>query len=184
MAVGDRIGVLRDGKLQQCGPALTVYRRPANRFVATFIGSAPMNLFRGKLAATREGFQFDDGHLQLLLPQAIETHFENVPTGNIVLGFRPETLRLGRDDVGSEQVCPARPITVRLVVEDVKPLGERVDVRLATGGANTVLARLPADHDYAAGQRLTLTVDSEHLHFFADDEFGSNLARDGLPPAS
>src|SRR5947207_651100 len=87
MTLGDRIVVMSRGVVQQVGPPLEVYRRPANRFVAGFIGSPPMNFLEGRM----EGGDFVEGRnggVRMALPG------RSARAGaDLVLGFRPQTLR-------------------------------------------------------------------------------------------
>src|SRR5437764_8843681 len=85
MTLGDRIAVMSEGKLLQLGTPQEIYRRPANVFVAGFIGSPPMNL----LSASAVGGRVDAGDLVLEAPGA--------PSGELVIGVRPEALRLMTD---------------------------------------------------------------------------------------
>ena len=106
MTLGDRIAVLSDGKLQQLGPPQEVYDRPANVFVAGFIGSPPMNLLR----ASASGGRVRAGELTL--------ERAGVPDGELVVGLRPEALRPAVDGM------PALDFRVDVV----EPLGDELIV--------------------------------------------------------
>ena len=106
MTLGDRIAVLSDGKLQQLGPPQEVYDRPANVFVAGFIGSPPMNLLR----ASASGGRIKAGELTL--------ERAGVPDGELVVGLRPEALRPAVDGM------PALDFRVDVV----EPLGDELIV--------------------------------------------------------
>ncbi|CAN5334955.1 sn-glycerol-3-phosphate import ATP-binding protein UgpC [soil metagenome] len=94
LTVGDRVAVLRDGVLQQVGPPDEIYRRPANRFVARFIGSPAMNL----LPATLDNGQLRAGPFVLKAPSgAGAARLEGVP---LELGIRPEALLVGANGAG------------------------------------------------------------------------------------
>jgi len=106
MTMGDRVAVLKDGVLQQCDTPLGLYRRPANAFVAGFIGSPAMNI--------RE-FTVTDGHarigdLNLPLPRSILDQLAAEDAESVLLGFRPESVEL----VGQAE---GFPVAVRLVEE-------------------------------------------------------------------
>ncbi|MCW2568906.1 MAG: transporter ATP-binding protein [Mycobacterium sp.] len=106
MTMGDRVAVLKDGILQQCDTPLNLYQRPANAFVASFIGSPAMNI--------RE-FQLVDSHARI---GAVDVPLSRAEAGalaregarTVLLGFRPESVEL----VGAGQ---GFPVTVRLVEE-------------------------------------------------------------------
>jgi ABC-type sugar transport system ATPase subunit len=125
MTLGDRIAVLSDGKLQQLGAPQEVYDRPANMFVAGFIGSPPMNLLRGRV---REGVA-TAGDLVVPAP--------GVGDGDVFVGVRPESLRPavnGMPSLGFE-------------VAVVEPLGDEVIVH---GTVGAELAGVPAEEREAA----------------------------------
>jgi ABC-type sugar transport system ATPase subunit len=155
ITLGERIAVLSDGVLQQVGRPQEVYDDPDNVFVASFIGSPPMNLLRGKVASGRVvvgDLAFDHPH---------------APNGDVLVGIRPEGLRpVGWDHAG---------LGFELRVEVVEPLGDEVlvhgsveardaDVRLGTEEATlladtdsdrgTVTVRLPPEERPEAGSRL------------------------------
>jgi len=106
MTLGDRIAVLSDGALQQLGPPQEVYERPANVFVAGFVGSPPMNLLR----AVAAGGSITMG--ELVLPAL------GVPGGEVVLGLRPESF------VPAAEGLPG----FTFQVEVVEPLGDEIVV--------------------------------------------------------
>ncbi len=167
MTMGTRIALLKDGVLQQVDDPLTLYRQPANRFVAEFIGSPSMNMFEGAFRPHGPGYRFEDGSLSLALG--------NVPGGDafpdrVVMGIRPESLR-----VSSAADSNAFAIDVELV----EPLGAEIYVH-GRIGARRVVARLTPEHDVAPGSKLHLTAAPNQLHFF-DAASGAAL---GQVPAS
>jgi multiple sugar transport system ATP-binding protein len=156
--LGERIAVMREGRLQQVGTPREVYARPANLFVAGFIGSPPMNLVPGSVA---------DGGL----------HVDGTRVGDAglakgcaapVLGLRPEALRLRRDANGS-------PL-LRYVVDVVEPMGHEVIVhgRLGADSETEVVARFDAHDEPRPGDVLDLTFEAEDLHLF-DSASGERL---------
>ncbi len=106
MTLGDRIAVLSDGRLQQLGPPQEVYDRPANVFVAGFIGSPPMNLLRGSC----RGGRVRAGELEIERP--------GVPDADLIVGLRPESLQLATDGMPS----------LEFRVDVVEPLGDELIV--------------------------------------------------------
>jgi ABC-type sugar transport system ATPase subunit len=125
MTLGDRIAVISDGKLQQLGAPQDVYDRPANAFVAGFIGSPPMNLLRGRM---RDGTA-TAGDLVVSRP--------GVPDGDVLMGVRPEALHPARDGTPS----------VRFEVVVVEPVGDEVIVHGLVGAE---LAGLVTEESEAA----------------------------------
>jgi len=106
ITLGERIAVLSDGELQQVGRPQEVYDNPDNVFVASFIGSPPMNLLKGSASGGR-----------VAVGDLVFDHSQ-VPNGDVLVGIRPEGLRpVGRDHAGS---------AFELRVEVVEPLGDEV----------------------------------------------------------
>jgi multiple sugar transport system ATP-binding protein len=106
MTLADRIAVLSDGRLQQLGPPQEVYDRPANVFVAGFIGSPPMNLLRG----VSRGGAICAGEFSVARP--------GVPEGDVIVGVRPEALVPAVDGMPS----------LEFRVDVVEPLGDELIV--------------------------------------------------------
>jgi multiple sugar transport system ATP-binding protein len=157
MTLGDRIVVMSKGVVQQVGPPLGVYRRPANRFVAGFIGSPPMNFINGRLAG---GAFVEDGQAGLRVP--LQRPAREGPT---VLGFRPQALR----DSGSGP-------EIEVLIRVVEPLGEVVDLHGATPAGSPVVARIPPSAAFAPGARARLWLDPGAIHLFEPGEFGPALS--------
>jgi ABC-type sugar transport system ATPase subunit len=164
MTLGDRIAVMSEGKLLQLGAPQEIYRRPANLFVAGFIGSPPMNLLS---AAAADG-RVHAGDLQLEIPGA--------PGGDLVVGVRPEALRLA-PGAGHEHVMQVRTEVVELLGHETivyaSMRGHRVAVASADPGISslsseraTVVARLEASRQPAVGEMITLGMSLEDVHLF------------------
>jgi ABC-type sugar transport system ATPase subunit len=104
MAMADRVVVMDRGVLQQVGTADDLYERPANLFVAQFIGEPPMNLLRGRLGrrGSRLMLESEGGHLAL--PSASADGVAATPA--VVVGIRPEHLRLAGPEVTGEPGLP------------------------------------------------------------------------------
>jgi len=149
MTLGDRIVVMRDGKVQQVDTPLAVYRAPRNTFVAGFIGSPPMNLIEGEIASDGgTHFRGGGGALTIALSSAVRP-------GPVILGVRPE-------DVHPD---PAPGAELRLRVDLVEPLGQELLVYASAGGQDLTV-RLPPSAAAQAGQEISLGVDPARLHFF------------------
>jgi ABC-type sugar transport system ATPase subunit len=150
MTLGDRIVVMRDGRVQQVDTPLALYRRPANVFVATFLGTPPMNLVRGARAAD-DSAMFQADHSGFRLPLGSST----LPTGPLILGVRPEDLRL---DVPGSPGVAAR-------VEEIEPLGSETLVSLDAAGV-VLTARLEGAAAVTRGAAVAVTAAPDALHWF------------------
>ena len=156
MTMGHRVAVLKDGVLQQCDAPRTLYREPANLFVAGFIGSPAMNLVQisarpPKIGDTTIGF--DAPGQDALADRA----------GMVTVGFRPEALEVGEGPL---------PATIR-TIED---LGYEIFVHLAVehqGETLFLVSKMPASFKGQPGDRIGLQITGT-THVFADD--GSRLA--------
>ncbi len=170
MTLGDRVVVMRDGIIQQCDQALTVYRRPTNRFVAEFLGNPPMNVVPGDLSAEGNDRYFQSEGLRLRLPDWVSTALGERTTGRVVLGLRPEALcdvEHARFPVGDNR------IETKVIL--VQPLGSRMDVHVSLAGTATWVAQLDAFSGLATGQTLSLAVDPKQVHLFEGDGEGRSL---------
>jgi multiple sugar transport system ATP-binding protein len=176
MTLGDRIAVMSGGKLLQLGAPQEIYRRPANVFVAGFIGSPPMNL----LKATAADGRVHAGDFELTIP--------GVPAGELVIGVRPEALRLVTDAATEDQVMHVRTDVVELLGHETIVYGSirGQNVATASSGAGSslpserakVIGRLDARRQPAVGETITLAMSLEDIHLF-DAKSGQAVARPG-----
>jgi multiple sugar transport system ATP-binding protein len=153
MTMGDRVAVLKDGVLQQCAAPREMYDRPANLFVAGFLGSPSMNLM--ELPVTDGGVRFGD----TVVPVSRDT-LAGADAKTVILGIRPENLQL--DEAG-----------LRLEVDVVEELGAdayvygRADV---SGTEQTIVARVDWREPPAKGEVVFLAPhEPKGIHVFATD---------------
>ncbi len=157
MTLGDRIAVMNEGKIQQIGPPLELYDRPANRFVAGFLGTPSMNFWPGELRLTTEGTTFRAGNITLPLPMETTEKWAATDRQPITLGLRPEHLRItGADDALA---------TIPATVDDIQPLGGESLVYLKSGDQELV-ARTATRHQLQRGQTVQLHTDLTQAHLF------------------
>jgi sn-glycerol 3-phosphate transport system ATP-binding protein len=174
MTLGDRIGVMSGGKLLQLGTPQEIYRRPANVFVAGFIGSPPMNL----LSATAADGRVDAGDLVLDVPGA--------PGGELVVGVRPEALHLVRE-TSEDHAMHVHVEVVELLGHETIVYGSIRGHRVATASTASgipslpperaiVIARLDARRQPEVGETIVLGMSLDDVHLF-DAESGEAVAR-------
>ncbi len=159
MTLGDRLVVLEGGRIQQVGRPIDVYRTPANRFVAGFIGTPPMNFIEGRLESERDGLAFVSDALRIpLLPERCPD-----PTAHsgeaVTLGVRPEDLALA--DAPGPGTIPGR-----LVLAEV--LGATTHLHVEVDGRR-LIAAVPSGSLPAESEALSLSIDRRRLHFFSAD---------------
>jgi ABC-type sugar transport system ATPase subunit len=154
MTMGSRIAVMSEGVLQQVGPPQEVYERPANTFVAQFIGSPPMNTVVGEVTVKDHDLSVRVPGGLIPLPLVLAHSVRKRGLERVVVGVRPEHLAI---DGGPVQA------TVRVV----ESLGHERHVVCDLDGSETVILRLPADAPVpTAGAAIHLTAQIEHVHLF------------------
>jgi multiple sugar transport system ATP-binding protein len=162
MTMGDRIAVLNRGQLQQVASPLELYNYPANRFVAEFIGSPPMNFIHVEFHAP---LLITNGDFRLTLPDVWANVLQKYDGQTLILGIRPEHLTVS---VPATKNLPVK-------VELVENLGN--DTYLATKildpnfqksafSTNELQVRVPSDRVIHFGEQLWLSLTSEKIHFF------------------
>jgi len=174
MTLGDRVVVMKDGVIQQCASPLEVYDRPANRFVAGFVGTPPMNFFDGRLVAENGALYFDEGANKILLPEPLASRVSGRQGTSVVLGVRPESL-----SERSEGAYAGTSNVLNVKVSVVEPLGDKMDVYVATAAHGHVICRIDAHSRIQEGQSLSLHLDMERVHVFEPGETGMNISLDG-----
>lgn len=157
MTLGQRIVVLKDGEVQQIDTPMALYERPANLFVAGFLGSPAMNVLNGVLLH-EDGLRLrlDNG---VGLPMGSAQIPESWLGRRIALGVRPEHLQPGGSDDGA--AFNAR-------VDVVEPVGNEVFVNLDMAGTPLV-SRVSPRALPSVGESLPMALDSAHLHYFDSD---------------
>ena len=160
MTMADRIAVLHDGALMQVARPMDLYHRPANRFVASFIGSPAMNFFEG----TIEDGVFRMPGFTLLLAGRLEK--ARGFRGAALLGLRPEHIEIRQGGSGAETV-PARALTV-------EPMGNEILLHLELE-AGRAIARVGPERMPETGASYPLRLRGEDGHLFAKDSGASLL---------
>ncbi|MDG2990545.1 ABC transporter ATP-binding protein [Candidatus Synechococcus calcipolaris G9] len=166
MTMGDRIAVLNQGKIQQLAPPLELYQRPANQFVAEFIGSPPMNFLPVQVTSTGD-IQCD--RWQWPLPQPWQKILMPYQNKTVILGIRAEHLM-----VLSPEQQPGLPVSVQLVENLGHETSLSVGLMLPSQEGKTWRIRLDPSHLVQVGDRLGLDPQPDQLHFF-DAETGQSL---------
>ena len=158
MTMGDRIAVLSAGELQQCADPRTLYERPANRFVAGFIGTPPVNLLEAMVAADGRGVTVAGATLPVGAAQAAVLAARS--GGAVTIGVRPEHLSHG-------------PVGIPARVELVEPLGSETLVHWKSD-AGALVSRVTTGPAPALGATASLAANPEHVLLF-DPKSGVSL---------
>jgi len=169
LTLGNRIAVMKQGVIQQVADPVKLYRSPANLFVAGFIGSPPMNFFKGTVVAKGNALFFREqtpagaaspNPITLLLEAAQAGPLRSYLEKPILLGLRSENIAPKRH---APEVPPDR--TIEAIADVVQPMGSETHVYLSTPG-HSFVARLPASTKVQAGQTLSLVFEMPGAHFF------------------
>jgi multiple sugar transport system ATP-binding protein len=189
MTMGDRVAVMKDGRLQQVDVPQVLYDRPANAFVAGFIGSPAMNLLRARLTGGDGAVTAELGEIALPLPHSLLTRrpgLSQYAGGEIVVGIRPEDI----EDAALEPSANGSSLPVRVTLAEA--LGAEVIAHFPlagdaggvaaesgmvageVGSGGLLTARLSPRSDARSGQPLRIAIDLERLHFF-DPESGDAI---------
>jgi multiple sugar transport system ATP-binding protein len=158
MTLGDRVVVMKDGWIQQVGEPLELYGRPANRFVAGFIGSPAMNFAEATINEVNGDLWAESSGLRVKIPADRAARLRPYKGQPITMGVRPEDLHVssGADSPGT---------LIDAVVDVVEPLGSEIllDVRV---GSNSMVARVEPTVRVKVHEPMKLALTPERLHFF------------------
>ncbi len=163
LTLADRIVVMKDGVVQQIGSPDEIYERPANMFVASFLGSPPINYLHGRLSEESGVLSFRSGTVNLPLDAATRARIRG-GEGEVVIGIRPE------------DVDPLRSggPSVEGLVDSVLPVGSDRYLGLKLDDAE-LYVRVGKEARYREGDRLRIGLVPERLHIF-DKASGANIA--------
>ena len=157
MTIGDRIAVLEDGQLQQLGSPMACYHKPANRFVASFIGEPSMNLLDCRVDDHSEAFV---GALAYPADDTLEAAAARAEGREVTLGVRPEVPALL--DPKADDAEPAFPG----VVDVVEPVGERVFVYVTLETGPQLIVAVPGGTPVRERESVRVHIPRDGLHVF------------------
>ena len=203
MTLGDRVVVMKDGRVQQCGAPLEVYDRPANRFVAGFVGTPPMNFFDGCVIESDGAFVFEFCERRLSLAAERVPGLAGLVGRRLVLGVRPEAISFlpppesgaavcrecgarlhgpfchacGCENADASEGGTAGVFEARVMV--VEPLGDESDVYLRLPGGEHAVARVKAHASVREGSSVRVFIDPYRVHLFEPGDAGGNLTLTG-----
>jgi multiple sugar transport system ATP-binding protein len=174
MTMGDRIAVMKDGYIQQVADPLTLYSRPANMFVAGFIGSPPMNLIEGTLEAKGEVLTFiekegktDNPRITLPLEPNMTSAVKSYVGKKVFLGIRPEDIE--ESDAGTG-------VRFKAKVDVSEPMGAETLIYLRSA-SHTLVARAKGHRVHVPDEEIQLVIDMKSAHIF-DGETEESLTAD------
>jgi multiple sugar transport system ATP-binding protein len=159
MTMADRIAVMNLGKIEQVGSPRELYERPANQFVAGFIGSPSMNFVPMRVETDEAGVRVVSagGDIDVTLNDAESAMIRSSGVSDVVLGIRPEHI--------DNQPRRDRGLEMRASVDVIEFLGNDEHVHLSSGG-HELVAIVDARTHLTIGDTLTLSASSESIHLF------------------
>jgi len=163
MTMGDRIVVLNKGVIQQVADPLTIYEHPANRFVAGFIGSPPMNFMKGTIQRGNGALYFSDGIAKLRIVDDMVSPLVPYEGKETIFGIRPEDLY---DKLFIAEAPPDSAVTA--MVEVVEPMGSEIYLHLRAG-QQALVARVNPQARPEVNQDIDVVFDMGKAHFFDPD---------------
>jgi multiple sugar transport system ATP-binding protein len=188
MTMGDRVAVMRAGELQQVGTPQDLYDQPANIFVAGFLGSPAMNIFRTQLHKTEGGFAMDFGKQSLAISSAVLSRYPQIEqylSQPILAGLRPEAFSVADANQGRSngnliqvEISTLEALGHEMIVYGEVPI-EKVEIEDSPSAVPTsdrfphekqhrsiLTARVPSSRHIQALQPLKLSVDTSNLYLF------------------
>jgi multiple sugar transport system ATP-binding protein len=160
MTMGDRIVVMRDGIVQQVDSPLNLYEKPANLFVAGFIGSPAMNFIESRLARRDGAVVIDAGSFAMEVPADITPHVKEWVGKTVIFGIRPEDIQ---DRAYARDANHTGAL--RAMVEVHEPLGSDVILYLSSGD-HSIVARVDAHSEARMGQEAEVVFNMRRMHLF------------------
>ncbi len=187
MTMGHRVAVMRKGVLQQVAPPQELYNRPANLFVAAFIGSPAMNLITADVTVDGDRVHLGFGHHHLAVPAVALERYPGLRTrggSQVIAGIRPEHFAMEGDvEVPDDQMVTLTTLLAEAMgaevhihalldveppsIEGLDPAADDADHLTGTG--TKVIARVDGVHSVSMGEEVRLAVKMHLAHFFDPD---------------
>ncbi|MDD2478513.1 MAG: sn-glycerol-3-phosphate ABC transporter ATP-binding protein UgpC [Victivallaceae bacterium] len=158
MTMGDRICVMKDGHIHQVDSPINLYDNPVNIFVASFIGTPPMNFFNGRIEFRDGKLWFKEESFVVPLLEEWERKLGAYKGKRVVFGIRPENI-FWKNDISDHEVA------VKSVVEVIEPMGAETYMYMNTG-FHSFIARVDAHHPFKIGEKIELNFDLSRAHVF------------------
>ncbi len=165
MTMGDRIVVMKDGIIQQVDAPIPLYQNPSNKFVASFIGTPPMNFLAGLVVKDKKGLYFQglQDNFKVRIIKDMEEKLTPYANRKVTFGVRPEDIydKLFVTDNPTDNIFKAR-------VEMIEPMGAEIFLYLKVLG-ETVIAKVNSNSQVSINQEIEFVLDMSKIHFFDID---------------
>jgi ABC-type sugar transport system ATPase subunit len=159
LTMADRIAIMRDGLIEQVGSPHDVFAKPANVFVASFIGTPQMNLIQAQFKSYRNGkatVTFDQQDVDLSVNPAVA----NLGPGKVTVGVRPRAFTVVPQDTAD---------TIEAIAELIEPMGAETLIHARTRIGGDIRVVVPREKKVKTGEALHLVPDAAQTHVFAED---------------
>jgi multiple sugar transport system ATP-binding protein len=159
LTMADRIAIMRDGLIEQVGTPHEVFARPANVFVASFIGTPQMNLIEAELKGYGNGkatVSFDRQDVELSVNSAVA----NLRPGRVTVGVRPRAFAVVSEDTAD---------TIEALAELIEPMGAETLIHARTRTGNDIRVVVSREKKVKTDEKLHLIPDPAQTHIFAED---------------
>jgi len=160
LTMGSRIVVMKDGVVQQVAAPVEIYDRPINKFVASFIGSPPMNFFSGRLIKKDSNIYFETNGWKVKTVGEQSSELTKCVDKEVTMGLRPEDIY---DKLFAQNASP--DFTVTSTVDVVEPMGAEIYLHL-NAGKTAYVARVNSHDTAQTNQDLEMVFDMSKAHFF------------------
>ncbi len=171
MTLGDRVVVMKDGVIQQCGAPLEVYHRPVNRFVAGFVGTPPMNFLEGTIVSDGGKLWFDEGTGRIVVPDWAKEALSAKVGSKVVLGIRPQAI-----SDRPHAIAGMTDNILEMKIGVIEFLGDKMDVYISTAHHTHIIAHIDAHRGIVPNETRPMHFDLNRMHFFELGELGAKLA--------
>lgn len=163
MTLADQIIVLDKGEIQQIDPPLTLYNEPNNMFVASFIGSPPMNFLDSEIVEDNDKLLVQSEDFKIRVPDQSEMRekLEAYIGKEVVFGIRPEDIM----DSNLTEIEVHEGNLVTAEVEVVEPMGSEINLYLSIGG-QSIIAEVDSESDVEVGEQMQFAFDLTKMHIF------------------
>ncbi len=168
MSLGDRICVMREGMVQQTAAPLEVYEQPANKFVAGFLGTPPMNFLAGRIEAEEGKPLFVIGGDRIRLPQRLGGILPGHCGREVVLGIRPEHISFEPPAAG-----PGNPVSASVGL--IEHAGAHTELHLITHTGQKLIATAGPHTGLRVNEAVKVYFDMEKIHIFESGQTGRNV---------
>ena len=168
MTLGEKICVMYNGMIQQIGEPMEIYKKPANKFVAGFLGSPPMNFFEGRIEIEELRICFAMSDNTIVLPKSMRTALKDYHQKELLLGIRPE-------DISIIPLANQENNNISAKVEFTEPVGNRIDLYLSNKNNDRIIVSAAPVTQVKENQSINIYLNLSNIHIFEPAEPGRNV---------